>query len=538
MPTPAPLETWSERLRARWRRPRSTTALLPVAGTAAEEFRARIAAPVAALPAALAHVADLHSFRLAILPPDPRNGGVLRLLFNTVHDAPPDEHLAQLFVVAGAELGAVFAAAGLPREPEAMIDAVAQNRAPENTFYLGAIGKSVPEILGEARLREALGRRVDARLAREPWPAGTAAETIRRELRDELRANPGAALPLARTGDGGGVFTTKNTESTKSSFLTGEAEGSARAGGGTAAPRETGDRSAGLRPANSGNAGGTPALQETNGLPLGPPPADPPGARLLQFIDLLLTMLFPAMGVLARDMAAAIARVGNALERAATWVAWGLWWLYGGLPTGLALAFVRAVEALERDIVAPPPDPVAVARFEAAEDLHLKNSVTLYLPVKPWWTRRLLLCVILWGSERGTRHFWTAGALADIDTIHYARIFQVDRGRSMLFLSDYDGSLNRYLDDFIGVGSRAVIPISSNLAGCPPTSWLFGQADPATFDGRWRGMIRRYQLEEVIWYSAYPDLAVREVRTNARIRAGLVAGELAEDDARDWLRLL
>ena len=524
MPTTAPLETWSERLRARWRRPRSCTALLPVTGTTPGEFRARLAAPAAALPAALARVADLHSFRLAILPPDPRNGGVLLLLFNTVHDSPPAEHLARLFESAGAELGEVFAAAGLPREPAAMIDAIAQHRASENTLYLGAIGKTVPEILGEARLREELGRRVDARLARDPWPAGTPAETIRRELRDELRASPGADV----------------------------------------------DRSAGLRPANSERAGETPALREGGDAPVAdcsarlhggmglpthvaghhgsgdpchirtgpPPPADPPGAGLLKLIDLFLTMLFPAMGVLARDMADAIARIGDRLERAVTWIGWGLWWLYGGVPTGLALAGVRVVEAFERDIVAPAPDPAAVARFEAAEDLHLKNSVTLYLPVKPWWTRRFLLWVVLWGSERGTRHFWTAGALADIDTIHYARILQVDGGRSMLFLSDYDGSLNRYLDDFVGVGSRAVIPISSNLAGCPPTRWLFAQADPATFDGRWRGMIRRYQLEEVLWYSAYPDLAVREILANARIRAGLVADEMTEDDARDWLRLL
>jgi hypothetical protein len=348
-----------------------------------------------------------------------------------------------------------------------MIDAIARCRARENTLFLGAIGKPAPEILAEARLREELGRRVDARLARDPSPAGTAAETIRRELRDELRQSPGA-----------------------------------------------------------------------DALLLGPPSPRPPGAALLQRIDLILTMLFPAMGVLARDMAAAIARVANRLERTATWIGWGLWWLYGGVPTGLALAGVRVVEALEPDLVAPAPDPAAVARFEAAEDLHLKNAVTLYFPVKPWWTRRLLMAVILWGSERGTRHFWTAGALADIDTIHYARILQVDRGRSMLFLSDYDGSLNRYLDDFIGIGSRAVVPISSSLAGCPPTRWLFGQADPATFDGRWRGMIRRYQLEEVLWYSAYPDLAVGEILANARIRAGLVAEELSEDEARAWLRLL
>ena len=49
----------------------------------------------------------------------------------------------------------------------------------------------------------------------------------------------------------------------------------------------------------------------------------------------------------------------------------------------------------------------------------------------------------------------------------------------MLFMSDYDGSLDRYLLDFMGVGSRAVIPIASSVAGCPKTRWLFGKNDPA-----------------------------------------------------------
>jgi hypothetical protein len=94
---------------------------------------------------------------------------------------------------------------------------------------------------------------------------------------------------------------------------------------------------------------------------------------------------------------------------------------------------------------------------------------TLWFPVKDSWTRRLLLKLILCGSERGCRHFWTAGHLADIETIHYAGLLQVDEGRSMIFMSDYDGILHRYLDDFIGIGSRAVVPICSNFAGCPKT---------------------------------------------------------------------
>ena len=275
---------------------------------------------------------------------------------------------------------------------------------------------------------------------------------------------------------------------------------------------------------------------DEGGMPLAASRGLNRSARLLKFIDLLATFAFPAIGVLAKDTLEAIGRIKNEIHQSAARLAYGLWWIYGGIPTGLAMLGVRILEIFEPDIEAPPPDEDTLRRLEATEDLRLKNEVTLWFPVKDSWMRRFLLRLVLWGSERGCRHFWTAGHLANIETIHYARLLQVDEGRSMIFMSDYDGSLHRYLDDFIGVGSRAVVPISSNFAGCPKTRWLFEQEDPDTFDGRWRGLIRRYQLEASVWYSAYPLLTVRDVRTNTEIRDGLFAEELSAEDARKWAR--
>ena len=273
-------------------------------------------------------------------------------------------------------------------------------------------------------------------------------------------------------------------------------------------------------------------------LPKGP--ADTIGAegRMRRFVSLLVTFAFPAMGVLAKDIAAAIKSISHRPACRTAWIAYGLWWIYGAVPTALALVLVRLTEAVEFHSVAPDPDLEKVRRLEAKEDLRLKNAVTLWFPVKNSLARRLLLRVILWGSERGCRHFWTRGALADIDTIHYARIMQVDGGRTMLFMSDYDGSLNRYLDDFIGVGSRAVIPISSNAAGCPETRWLFKPADPKTFGPRWRSLIRTYQLEIAVWFSAYPNVTVSDMIKNHKIREGLFAEHADRETARKWLRLL
>jgi hypothetical protein len=108
----------------------------------------------------------------------------------------------------------------------------------------------------------------------------------------------------------------------------------------------------------------------------------------------------------------------------------------------------------------------------------------------------------------------------------------------MLFMSDYDGSLDRYLLDFTGVGSRAVIPISSNVKGCPKTRWLYGKDNPTTFGPRLQNLLRTYQLETSVWYNAYPFLTVRDVLVNGAIRDGLFAPAMSEEDAQRWADLL
>ena len=273
-------------------------------------------------------------------------------------------------------------------------------------------------------------------------------------------------------------------------------------------------------------------------LPAGPAPVLSSLGRALQFKDLLKTFLFPAIGVLSTDISNAIRRISDRGRRRRTRIAYSLWWIYGGIPTGLAFLGVRFLELIEPDVELPPAAAAKVERLEDAEDVRLKNEVTYWFAVRDSWMRRLLLRIVLWGSERGCRHFWTDGKLAGIDTIHYARILQLAGKRVMLFMSDYDGSLDRYLLDFMGVGSRAVIPIASNVAGCPKTRWLFGQDNPTTFGPRLRNLLRTYQLEIAVWYNAYPHLDVRDVLINGSIRDGLFAPTMSEEDAQRWAEML
>ncbi len=459
-------EPLTERLRALWRRPLSFTALVPVGTIPAAEVQARITGLVPQFRAALPAVGGLHTFRLVAAPPE-LPGGAARVLLNFVHDGPLGSRLSSLVAAVGAPLASALAGADFTGRPADLPRLLVVNRVPDRTFHLGAIDRSVRDILAESRLVATLEDFSDARLASGDWGTGTPAEAIRRELRAHV-----LSLPL-------------NLE-----------------------------------------------------LPRAAAPGLPWTGRLLRFLDLLATFAFPSIGVLAVHIQKAIGRIAKPGLRRLAWVSYGLWWIYGAFFTGAAFLFVRFLEIVEPDVVAPQPDAQKVARIEAVEDLAITNEVTYWFAVKPTWVRRALLRVILWGSERGCRHFWTNGALADIDTIHYARILEIDCGRTLLFMSDYDGSLDRYMIDFLGVGSSAVIPIASNAYGCPKTRWLFNPDDLGTFGPRLISLLRLVQLETPVSYSAYPNLGVREVLANAAVRDGLFAAEMSEAEARSWLSSL
>ena len=251
-------------------------------------------------------------------------------------------------------------------------------------------------------------------------------------------------------------------------------------------------------------------------------------------------LFFPIIGVLAVDLAETVNRTQGRVRRALVWALCGLWWIYSAPFTGLAMLLVRVLELVEPDIEAPRPDAEKLDYLENAEDRVPRNELTVWFPVRDWWIGRLLLGVILFGSERGVRHFWTQGRLAGAENIHFARILQVDGGRSMIFMSDYEGSFDRYIDHFVGVGghTRAVVPISSRLEGCPKTRWLYHQEDPPVFRRRWKNLIRLHQLKATVWFCAYPFLSANDILNNARICAGLWAEHLTEQEAREWARRL
>jgi hypothetical protein len=181
------------------------------------------------------------------------------------------------------------------------------------------------------------------------------------------------------------------------------------------------------------------------------------------------------------------------------------------------------------------PDEETVQTLAALEDHAVQNPFTAIGFVKPGPFRRMTILGVLNGISFATRHVFNRGSLAGVKTIHFARWVFLDEGRRVFFASNYDGSLESYMDDFIDQISWGLNIVFSNGFGFPKTRWLVldGSRDELAF----KHYLRRHQVPTHVWHSAYPRLTAANVARNEEIRKGL-HGHLGREEAAQWLQLL
>jgi mannonate dehydratase len=109
---------------------------------------------------------------------------------------------------------------------------------------------------------------------------------------------------------------------------------------------------------------------------------------------------------------------------------------------------LRRLETTDPEIC-PSPDPAALLELQLIEDFDVTNQYTAFGSVKPGWFRRWLLTLVLVTIQFTCRNVFTHGYLARVQTIHFARWVFLDGKRRIIFASNYDGSLESYMDDFI-----------------------------------------------------------------------------------------
>jgi hypothetical protein len=181
-------------------------------------------------------------------------------------------------------------------------------------------------------------------------------------------------------------------------------------------------------------------------------------------------------------------------------------------------------------------DPAASAELALLEDHDVSNQFSAMGTLKPGLVRLATTSFALLVIDYAARHVYTRGALARVRTIHFARwVFVNDRQR-VLFISNYDGSLESYMDDFINKVGFGLNVVFSNGIGYPRTDWLItgGCGDERKF----KEYLRRHQMPTDVWYKAYPGLTAVDLERNSHIREGLESSSLTDAEARKWVALL
>ena len=140
-----------------------------------------------------------------------------------------------------------------------------------------------------------------------------------------------------------------------------------------------------------------------------------------------------------------------------------------------------------------------------AEDRIAQNQMTIVSPNQPGiW--RFTLKAILWAANLNANR---GGSLGSLPTIHFAQWTMIDGGENLLFLSNYNGSWENYIDDFIDYAHTGLDAIWGH---CP----AFPTGGCRNVEG-FKNVIRRFQHPAQVYYSAYPARTVAHIAEDLKL---------------------
>jgi Dyp-type peroxidase family len=152
---------------------------------------------------------------------------------------------------------------------------------------------------------------------------------------------------------------------------------------------------------------------------------------------------------------------------------------------------------------------------------------------KPGIFRKLVHALALWGIKMIIIFYYRPGFVINMGTIHYARWFRLPGTDRSIFLSNYDGSWDSYLEDFITRARWGQTGAWSNWQGFPETKYLIFKG--AQDGDRFKRWVRTKQQVVPFWYSRFPHLTTDQIRNNALIHHGIARAQ-TDREAREWLR--
>jgi hypothetical protein len=197
----------------------------------------------------------------------------------------------------------------------------------------------------------------------------------------------------------------------------------------------------------------------------------------------------------------------------------------------------------ERDLATAYARPLYIdPAVRCAEDQVTQNQMTHVVELKPGGFRLATLWLVLTAIDVAARVWSVRGDLGGITAIHFARwVILRDRRpirprrHRLVFFSNYDGSWQSYLGEFIDRAAFGLTAVWSNTRGFPATRHLV--LDGARDEEAFKQWTREHQLPTQVWWSGVPDSTVQNVRDDLAIRQQLALG-LSEPEIEIWLRKL
>lgn len=171
----------------------------------------------------------------------------------------------------------------------------------------------------------------------------------------------------------------------------------------------------------------------------------------------------------------------------------------------------------------------AYTREEHGNNTH-QNHLISVVHVKKGFLRLQILRFVLWIIEVLATYLFNLGTLGGIPTIMSARWVLIDNGTRLIFMTNYVGAWDSYINEFSDLeGVRGVNAIWSNTAlpdpegrksrkliNFPLSSFLLWKG--AENDQQFKAYIRASQCETLVWYGAYNTLSVSNINNNTLLR--------------------
>jgi hypothetical protein len=212
---------------------------------------------------------------------------------------------------------------------------------------------------------------------------------------------------------------------------------------------------------------------------------------------------------------------------------------YGLLATAALLAaalfYLRYLETHDEQLKAADKDYDKIRELTSMEDKIVQNQLTHLAILKKGFFRKRLQRLSLRALNLLSIYTYNKGRLGNIGTIHFARWMMIDKGERLLFFSNFDGSWENYLGDFVDRAARGLTLAWSNNKEFPDTKWLILKG--AENEELFKSWARKYQLLTQVWYSAYKDLTLNNIYRNHNIALG-IGKNMTDNEIKDWMKLL